>query len=681
MSAVALSMAALVSMAMPVAHSTALLADNQPVPAARFTRVSIERGRWQINGVVTYPAAPAEGLLLNVRMVNAVFEDTNRPEFCAHRNTQEFLSALPDYAAHGVLAFTISLQGGMPGYEGAVNTAFAPDGTLRPGYFDRVARVIEACDRLGLVVILSCFYQRQDQRLADEEAVRRAVRETVRWIAAQRYTNVLLEIANEYPHGGFDHAILRNPQGQCELIELAKAEALAASSKRLLVSTSGIGDGRLDAAVAEACDFLLIHFNGVPCEEIPGRIAALRGYGKPIVCNEDEKTGAEAARAARISVEHGASWGLMLVDHNQRFPFEFWGARDDPEAYAALAELSRSAASTYPGAEWEIRTPEQVGLNTSGLKRLQTALGGRGCVVREGCMAYSWGEISRPADVASAVKPVFTHLLLHALADGKISELDQPVDRFEPRLVQLNSHLGHKDRGITWRMLACQTAAYGVREQPGTAFDYSDYNMALFADTLLGRVYQCPWSQVDEQVLYPLLANPLACQDRLTLCAFGTEDRPGRLAISVRDFARFGLLYLRGGQWQDRQLVPCWLIQRVLHGAVDPTLPRTRGEEAEMLPSQRTLGGGRNQTAHHGSYSFAWWVNGLDARGRRLWPDAPHDTFAALGHGGRRALAAIPSLDLVLSWNDGNVDGPEKLNAVLQLLAACCEPARRDGGQ
>ena len=76
---------------------------------------------------------------------------------------------------HGVNAFTLSLQGGMPGYEGALNSAFEPDGSLRESYLARVARVIEACDRAGLVVILGCFYQRQDQVLADEAAVRAAV--------------------------------------------------------------------------------------------------------------------------------------------------------------------------------------------------------------------------------------------------------------------------------------------------------------------------------------------------------------------------------------------------------------------------------------------------------------------------------------------------------------------------
>jgi hypothetical protein len=125
------------------------------------TSVSIRDGRWQLNGKVTYPRTPAEGLLLNVRMVNAVFEDANDatrpPRFDPDVNTRAFITALPEYAAQGVRAFTINLQGGDPKYEGAVNTAFAPDGSLRKSYLARVARVIGAIDRLEAVVILGCF--------------------------------------------------------------------------------------------------------------------------------------------------------------------------------------------------------------------------------------------------------------------------------------------------------------------------------------------------------------------------------------------------------------------------------------------------------------------------------------------------------------------------------------------
>jgi len=299
------------------------------------TRVAVVGGRWHVNGQVTYPGAQAEGLLMNVRMVNAVFEDANRKDFAPEANTARFLAAIPDYAAHGVRAFTIGLQGGFPGYEGAVNSGLAPDGSLRPAYLDRTARVIEACDRQGIVVILGCYYQRQDQILRDETAVRDGTANAARWVRTRGYTNVLLEIANEFPHRGFDHVVLRSAEGEASLIELARRAAPG-----LLTSTSGIGDGKLAEPAAQASDFLLIHFNGVPVAEIPGRIAALKRYGKPIVCNEDDKPSRASAEAARAFVAAGASWGLMLENVNQRYPFSFRGAADDPLVYGTLRKLT-----------------------------------------------------------------------------------------------------------------------------------------------------------------------------------------------------------------------------------------------------------------------------------------------------------------------------------------------------
>ncbi len=143
--------------------------------AAGETRVSIVDGRWQINGQPTNRGSAAEGLLMNARMVNATFEDLSgkQPDFNPEANTEEFLAKIPEYAACGVNAFTLCLQGGMPGYEGAVNSAFASDGSLKPEYLKRIARVIRACDRQGLVVILGCYYQRQSKLLRDEAALRR----------------------------------------------------------------------------------------------------------------------------------------------------------------------------------------------------------------------------------------------------------------------------------------------------------------------------------------------------------------------------------------------------------------------------------------------------------------------------------------------------------------------------
>ena len=324
-----------------------VLGGQVPEGTARFTpqtKVSITAERWCLNGEVTYRGTRAEGLLLNVRMVNSVFEDRHKPDYDPEANTNRFLSHLSDYAAHGVRAFTICLQGGRPRYEGALNSAFNPDGSLRESYLNRVRRVIEECDRRGLVVILGCFYQRQDQVLKDEGAVRTAVTSAAGWIRKSGFRNVVLEITNEFGHSGFDHPLLRTDVGQVELIRLAQKAAPG-----LLVSTAGLGDGRYPDNVAKAADFLLIHLNDTALADIPKRIAALKKFGKPIVCNEDDKLNDAAAHAAELCVTHGASWGFMANEVNQSYPFRFEGARDDPVVYAKLKELTSPVVASRFG--------------------------------------------------------------------------------------------------------------------------------------------------------------------------------------------------------------------------------------------------------------------------------------------------------------------------------------------
>ena len=87
----------------------ALLAGEAP-RQTRATTIAIRDGHWQLNGSPTYRGTKAEGLLMNVRMVNATFEDRSRPDFDADANTAEFVARIPDYVAQGVRAFTLNLQ-------------------------------------------------------------------------------------------------------------------------------------------------------------------------------------------------------------------------------------------------------------------------------------------------------------------------------------------------------------------------------------------------------------------------------------------------------------------------------------------------------------------------------------------------------------------------------------------
>ena len=324
-------------------------AQKTPAP----TSISIEGDQWYINGSLVNQGSAAEGLLMNVRMVNAIFEDDSQkileydPDFDADQNTEKFIQSIPLYVEQGINAFTISLQGGLPGYEGAINSAYNADGSLRTEYLERADQVITAASKAGAAVILTCFYQRQhshERALTGKDAIIDAVANVVAWIESQKYSNVLLEISNEYAHGGFknwtDGEWLSSAAGQVELIEYAQS-----LNPDLYVSTSGMGNGLIPESIARVSDFILIHFNNTALVDIPEKVKLASVYGKPVVCNEDDKIGLTGAEAAKLSVLAGAGWGLMQSGQNQDAPFRFEGAADDSLVYEMISKL------TTPGVE------------------------------------------------------------------------------------------------------------------------------------------------------------------------------------------------------------------------------------------------------------------------------------------------------------------------------------------
>ncbi|MGD9644640.1 MAG: serine hydrolase domain-containing protein [Pirellulales bacterium] len=345
------------------------------------------------------------------------------------------------------------------------------------------------------------------------------------------------------------------------------------------------------------------------------------------------------------------------------------------------AAQTRAAADdgqiVFPGLTWERRTPAEVGLDATKLDELARLVEGRGCVVRHGYLVYGWGDEAKSRDVASAVKPVISTLLAIAVQEGKLKSVDDRLADVLPELASLDGDLkGGKNAGITWRHLASQTSGYGLTEPPGAAYGYNDFALALYFDTLMDKVYQAN----DDEVLRTRLAEPLEFEDSYSI----TKNRPGRLSTSVRDFARFGLLYLRGGRWRERVIVEPKMVSLLLTSPIAADMPRTAGNDAPMLPGQRSIGGGKNITpAGPGFYSFNWWLNRVDGQGRRLYVDAPPDTYVAAGHGGMRMLFIVPSLDLIVSWNDSPIDDHDaspgnegtKCNQAARLMVEAARPA------
>lgn len=312
------------------------------------------------------------------------------------------------------------------------------------------------------------------------------------------------------------------------------------------------------------------------------------------------------------------------------------------------------SGNIFPGTHWETQTPEKVGLSRHKLNALKYLVGGRGCVVRYGYLVFSWGDQSKSSDVASAFKPVLSTLLLMAVQEGRLQNVDARVADFEPRLKMLNQG---KDGGITWRHLAAQTSGYGLAEAPGAAYAYNDFALTLYYDLLTQRVFQTNGTEV----LRTRLAEPLQFEDAYTFNAFRRPDREGRLALSVRDFARFGLLYLHHGNWRGQEVIRTELIQMAIDSPIPATTALTSSREAEMLPGQHSIGGTRNITPiGPGYYSFNWWLNRTNLAGQRLFKDAPAESYVASGHGGKRTLWIFPSLDLIVSWNDSTIDDHDR---------------------
>jgi hypothetical protein len=286
------------------------LAAQQSVSAAPKTVVSIQADRFFINGRPTYEGRSyngmkIEGLLLNSRMVQGIYDDRNPAtrsrwnypdtgKWDAERNTREFIAAMPAWRKHGLLAFTLNLQGGSPqGYSKEQpwhNSAIEADGSLRPDYFQRLARIINRADQLGMVVILGYFYFGQDERVQDEAAVKRAVVNATNWLHKNGWRNVLVEVNNECNVNRYEHEILK-PGRVHELIELVKATTHR--GRRFPVGTSYGGNAIPTTNVVKASDFLLLHGNGVTN---PNRIAEMVEITRrdpayrpmPILFNEDD---------------------------------------------------------------------------------------------------------------------------------------------------------------------------------------------------------------------------------------------------------------------------------------------------------------------------------------------------------------------------------------------------------
>jgi len=301
-----------------------------------MTEVGISGRDFTINGKPTYEnrtfeGKRIEGLLFNVRAVQATFDDANAEtrkfwaypdtdEWDPDRNVSDFCAALPAWRAHGVLGLTINFQGGGSLYSEEIyttydNNGFTPAGDVKPAYAERIDRVLAKADELGMVVIAGLFYAAHILKLENEPALWRAADQALRFLEGTGRRNILIEVCNETEVCWNKTGLaLFAPENCHELVARLKE-----SHPEFLISLSqgGMNAARNHAlpspALLQADDYVLLHGNGNRAHGLEAGLRQvlampeLEANPKPVVINEDS-TGIPNLD---VAWRNGVSWGYF----------------------------------------------------------------------------------------------------------------------------------------------------------------------------------------------------------------------------------------------------------------------------------------------------------------------------------------------------------------------------------
>ncbi len=311
-----------------------------------------------------------------------------------------------------------------------------------------------------------------------------------------------------------------------------------------------------------------------------------------------------------------------------------------------------SPTPTYPGDSWAwAESPKTIGWSAAGLDSVadyvQSIQSAAFIIVQGGVVVASWGTLDHPYSIASARKSLLSALIGNAVQRGEIdlqaTLADLGIDDNPPALTSQEKQARVVDL-LCSRSGIYHPAAYEPRQMkdqrpergshpPGTSFFYNNWDF-----NTLGTIYEQQTGRGIFEAFEQEIARPLGMQDYAVEDGrYVKQDKSEHAAyvfrMSARDLARFGLLFLRDGKWNDVQVVPFdWV-----HESTSAQFEGPRG-----------------------SYGFMWWVE-TDSNHYRD-TKIPHGSFIARGTGGHH-LVVIPSLDLVVV-HQGETDKPAPGNWV-----------------
>lgn len=314
----------------------------------------------------------------------------------------------------------------------------------------------------------------------------------------------------------------------------------------------------------------------------------------------------------------------------------------DPKALAAAVQFAQSRETTRAVDFSDQEATFGTRLGSMPTERART----NGLVIYKGYVVAEFGDTQFVDPTYSVAKSMLATVAGVAVRDGRIA-----VDEAVGKRVTDGGYASARNAQVTWKQHLQQETewegslwgknadfvgkdAFGAGERkpralqaPGSFYEYNDVRINRFALSLL-RVFDGSVPQVfKQQVMDPIGASNswkwvpyhnsyVELNGKQVASVSGGTRWGGGMWINSWDMARFGYLWLRGGEWRGQQVLPSSYVKEAL------------------TPS-----------AHGPDYGYLWWLN---TKGKNL-PGLPANAYAALG-AGSNTIVVSPDHDLVIVW-------------------------------
>lgn len=347
--------------------------------------------------------------------------------------------------------------------------------------------------------------------------------------------------------------------------------------------------------------------------------------------------------------------------------------------FVILAATADAQSGPYfpPAGSWEKKAPAELGLDPAKLAEAVTYAQSRestraidfsdqevifgtllgsiptkrnttnGLVIYKGYVVAEFGDTTWVDPTYSVAKSMMSSVAAIAVRDGKLTDLDAPIGA----TVKDGGYDSPRNAQVTWKMHLQQetewegtmfgkqddfvgTEAFGRGERkprelqkPGTFYQYNDVRINRLGLSLL-RTFKKPVPEVfRDEIMDPIGAsnawkwvpyhNSYVDVDGKRMASVSGGTRwGGGVWINSWDMARFGYLWLRGGKWGDRQILPPAYVKAAV-----------------------------SASAHGPDYGYLWWLNTAG----KNYPGLPTNVYGARGAGSNTILIS-PDHDLVVVW-------------------------------